>query len=86
MSRDSCKIETLLDVLILDWQLTLVILSIKGQRDELYGNHMLEVLEYFLATFDLSGYQVSLLDGDFDWYKKYFRATNLVFKLIGSLT
>ena len=66
------------------WQLALVILSIKGQRDELYGNHMLEILECCLITFDLFGHRVSLLDGDFDWCRKYFYAIGLVFEPMGS--
>jgi len=47
---------------------------------------MPEVLESCSTIFDLSGRQVSLLDEDFDWYLKYFSATDLVFEPMKSHT
>ena len=56
-----------------------------GQGDELYGNHVSQVLMLDVPhQFDLSGHRVSWLDGDFDWYRKYFYATGLVFEPMGS--
>ena len=61
-------------------------MSIRGQKNELYGNYMLEVLDYCFAIFDLSGCLVLMLDGDFGWHRKCSYAICLVFKSMGSHT
>ena len=57
-----------------------------GQEDELYSNHIPEVLDRCPATIGPSGRWVSLLDGDFGWYRKCSCATGLVFEPMRSHT
>ena len=66
--------------------LTLVIQSIMGQEDELYSNHIPEVLDRCSATIGPSGRRVSLLDSDFGWYRKCSCATGMVFEPMRSHT